>query len=161
MLTTSPSLVFRRCTNVLEDQTIVEGAVQWGNNDGLDVESGSNLTFSGGWIQTGDHCIAFRSGNCNTLRTPWQRMPSGDIQPLHSVTVQDMWLSSTSAAIKIEALFQEDHGNVSNVTVHNVTIRESNRGIGIWQRVGSGILSDIYFHDADEVHDTSTVLGLC
>ena len=56
------SQLFRRCTNVLEDRVIVRGDWQWGNNDGLDVESGTNLTFSNSYFSTGDDCLAFRSG---------------------------------------------------------------------------------------------------
>ena len=41
---------------------IVRGDWQWGNNDGLDVESGTNLTFSNSYFSTGDDCLAFRSG---------------------------------------------------------------------------------------------------
>ena len=48
----------------------------WGNNDGLDVESGFNFTVSNSRFITGDDCLAFRSGHCNTLRTPWPVDPN-------------------------------------------------------------------------------------
>ena len=47
---------------------IVRGDWQWGNNDGLDVESGTNLTFSNSYFSTGDDCLAFRSGVFSTVQ---------------------------------------------------------------------------------------------
>lgn len=46
--------LFRRCRNVLEERIWVEGSVQWGTADGMDVESGWNLTFRDSVFKTGD-----------------------------------------------------------------------------------------------------------
>ena len=73
--------LFRRCSNVLEMGVRVEGSVQWGTADGLDVESGSNLTFRDSYFRTGDDCLAFRSGSFGKLNTPW---PAGPIAPVRT-----------------------------------------------------------------------------
>ncbi len=139
--------LFRRCRNVLEDRVVVTGDLQWGNNDGLDVESCSNFTLTNSVFETGDDALAFRSGNCNKLRTPWPRSPDGAIQPLSRVRVRNVTLTSSSAAIKVEALFQKDHGDVSDMLFEDVRIVRSNRGIGVWQRVGNGTLDGLVFRN--------------
>ena len=139
--------LFRRCRHVLEDRVVVRGDWQWGNNDGLDVESGYNLTFSNSVFSTGDDCLAFRSGNCNSLRTPWPLSPDGEIAPLSRVRVRNMTLTSSSAAVKVEALFQRNHGDVSDMVFQDVRIVKSNRGIGVWQRVGNGSLHGLRFNN--------------
>ena len=45
---------FRRCSNLLEELVYVERSVQWGTEDGMDVESGYNLTFRDSNFKTGD-----------------------------------------------------------------------------------------------------------
>ena len=124
------TLLLRRSSSVLVDGLYIRGNQMWGNNDGADIESGSNITLSNLDIATGDDCIAMRSGNCNTMRTPWP-LP---LPPLDSVRIVNCTLSSSSSAIKVENLFMRDHGNVTNIEVDNVTIYASNRGIGVWQR---------------------------
>lgn len=112
-------------------------SLHWPNGDGVDVESGTNITLTGLTCETGDDCIALRSGNRNDLRTPWPQPPDR-IDPLQDVTIMHCDLRSSSAAIKIEALFQAAHGNISNVVIDNITILPgTNRGIGVWQRVGN------------------------
>ncbi len=54
----------------------------------------------------------------------------GRIQPLHLVRFRNMTLTSTSAAVKLEALFEEDHGDLFDVVMEDIVIKESNRGIG-------------------------------
>lgn len=126
------TLLYRRSVNVLMEDVTTRGPVSWPNGDGMDVESGHNITLRRLNITTGDDAIAMRSGNCNTMRTPWPEHP---ISPLYDVRIYDCVLRSSSAAIKIENLFQLDHGNVSNIDIQNTTIHNSNRGIGIWQRI--------------------------
>lgn len=125
---------FRRCRNVLEELVVVEGSVQWGTADGLDVESGYNLTFRDSVFKTGDDCLAFRSGSYEQL--PW---PPGPIAPVQMVRVSNMTLTSSSAAIKLEASTisnRTDVGDIFDVEVDNIRIVDSNRGIGVWQRTG-------------------------
>lgn len=144
------TLLLRRTSNVLMEDVWIYGSTHWPNGDGMDIESGHNITLSKLNISTGDDAIAVRSGNCNTLRTPWPE-PLDAISPLTDVRISNCTLQSSSAAIKIEALFQEAHGNISGITIDSVNILPgTNRGIGIWQRVGNparrdggGWISDI------------------
>ena len=55
-------------------------------------------------------------------------------------------MRSSSAAVKIENLFQADHGNISHIVVDGCTITDTNRGVGIWQRFAGpsgGMISDV------------------
>jgi hypothetical protein len=140
------SLLLRRCSDLVVDGLVVRGSQQWGNGDGMDIESGTNISLSNLDIATGDDCIAMRSGNCNAMRTPWP-LP---LPPLSGVRMANLTLSSTSCAIKVENLFQADHGDVEDVRATNVTIYASNRGIGVWQRVAGpsgGAMRNLSFTD--------------
>ena len=142
------TLLLRRSSHATVDGLVIRGSQQWPNNDGMDIESGVNITLRNLDIETGDDCIAMRSGPCNALRTPW----AAPLPPLRGVTVSNCTLSSSSSAIKVEALFGADHGNVSDVAVRGVTIRASNRGVGVWQRVAGpsgGALSNLSFIGLD------------
>ena len=46
--------LYRRCDDVTLQGIIVLGSQQWGNNDGVDFESGSNIRVLDSYIQTGD-----------------------------------------------------------------------------------------------------------
>ena len=141
---------FRRCTNVLERGVHVEGATQYGNNDGLDIESCTNVTVENSVFITGDDCIAMRSGHCQQLNHPWPMDPhSGRFQPTNAIRLRNLSLQSTSSAIKVEALFQINHGDLYDVEATDVTIRRTNRAIGIWQRNGNGTLRDLVFRNFD------------
>lgn len=94
--------LLRRTTDVVVRRLRIMTPRDWPNGDGMDIESGSNVTLDGLNVSTGDDCIAMRSGNCNTLRTPWP----APIAPLRGVRVLNCSLESSSAAIKIENLFQ-------------------------------------------------------
>ena len=52
------SQIYRRCSNLLADRLVVENSVQWGGGDGMDVESGSNLTFANSRYKNGDDNLA-------------------------------------------------------------------------------------------------------
>ena len=61
-----------------------------------------------------------------------------------------LWLpNETKKAIKVEALFEKDHGNVSDLLFEDIRIVKSNRGIGVWQRDGNGTMSDITFNNIE------------
>ena len=143
--------LFRRCSNVLEMAVRVEGSVQWGTADGMDVESGSNLTFRDSMYKTGDDCLAFRSGSFGKLRTSW---PPGPIAPVHRVRLLNLSLVSSSSAIKLEANTETDRldvGEIRDVNVDGVVIRDTNRAIGIWQRTGHGAIRDVTMRNIDIV----------
>ena len=94
--------LLRRTSDVIVRGLHIVSPREWPNGDGIDIESGSNITLEGLNVSTGDDCIAMRSGNCNTLRTPWP----APIAPLHGVRVLNCTLRSSSSAVKVENLFQ-------------------------------------------------------
>lgn len=141
--------LFRRCSNVLEVGVRVEGSVQWGTADGMDVESGTNLTFRDSSFRTGDDCLAFRSGTFGKLRTPW---PPGPIAPVQHVRLLNLSLVSSSSAIKLEANTQTDRldvGEIRDVFGDDIRIEDTNRGIGIWQRTGHGAIRDVVMRNLE------------
>ena len=69
------------------------------NNDGCNPESSTDVLIEDCVFDTGDDCIAMRSGNCNAMRTPWplpllvHHSPTTDwllepVAPWSSVTVR-------------------------------------------------------------------------
>ena len=88
--------LLRRVSDVALADMSITGPLDWPNGDGVDVESGRNVSFTRLRIATGDDAVALRSGNCNDLRTPW---PRGPIAPLVGVRITNCTLTSTSAAV--------------------------------------------------------------
>jgi polygalacturonase len=91
---------------------------------------------------TGDDGIVLASGNCNDMRVPWPE-PWGAYSPTRDVLIENCTISSFSSGIKYEAIFQAWHGDVFNVTVRDVLIHDSARGVGFQQRTGGGAFSDV------------------
>jgi polygalacturonase len=136
--------LYRRTANVLLANLSVWGSQQWGNNDGVDFESCAGVTVRDSVFFTGDDGIVLASGNCNDMRSPWPE-PWGRYSPTRDVLIENVTLSSYSAALKWEAIFQAWHGDVVNVSVRDVLIHDSNRGIGFQQRTGGGAFRDVAF----------------
>lgn len=130
------SSLMRRTENVAITNLTISGSLKWPNNDGIDLESGNNITLANLNISTGDDGIVFVSGNTNNMNHPWPEQ--APYTPLSGVVVRDCEVQSHSGALKFEAIFQKDHGDIYNVTIENVRVRSSNRGIGFQQRTGSG-----------------------
>ena len=97
--------LFRRCYDVVVANMVIRSPLDWPNGtpcvtplalytssithvfsagDGMDVESGGNITIQHCNIATGDDAVAMRSGNCNAMRTPW---PEAIISALTNVKV--------------------------------------------------------------------------
>jgi polygalacturonase len=150
--------LYRRCTNVLLANLTVWGSQQWGNNDGVDFESCAGVVVQDSTFFTGDDGIVLASGNCNDMRMPWPE-PWGNYTPTRDVLIQNVTLSSYSAAIKYEAIFQSWHGDVFNVTVKDVAIHDSNRGIGFQQRTGGGAFRDALFQNVQVVRTRGVTGG--
>ena len=129
--------LYRRTAGVLLANLTVAGSQQWPNNDGVDFESCAGVVVRNSSFFTGDDCIVLASGNCNDMRVPWPE-PFGAYSPTRDVLIENVTLSSSSAALKWEAIFQPWHGDVLNVTVRGALIHDSNRGIGFQQRTGGG-----------------------
>jgi polygalacturonase len=135
------SSLFRRVTNLMIDNITITGSLQWPNNDGIDLESGTNMTLSNLNISTGDDGIVFVSGNTNNMNTPWpEEVP---YTPLSKVLVTNCHVQSHSGALKFEAIFQYHHGDIYDIVIENSIVHSSNRGIGFQQRTGEGIWKNI------------------
>jgi hypothetical protein len=136
--------LFRRTNRVLWENVTVWGSQQWPNNDGCDLESVTDAVFRNVSSFTGDDGICLSSGNTNNIIRPWPQ-PPGAYTPTTNVLIENCTLSSYSSAFKLEAIFQANHGDVTNVTVRDTAIVASNRGIGMQQRTGAGKFADIRF----------------
>ncbi|CAF3085941.1 unnamed protein product, partial [Rotaria sp. Silwood2] len=71
--------------NVLFDNVTIIDDRRWSNNDGIDLINSRNIIIRNSNISTGDDCIA---------------IISHDSSSMYNITVENMDLESTSAAIK-------------------------------------------------------------
>ena len=136
--------LYRRVKNVSLEDLVVWGSQQWPNNDGVDFESCVGVLMRNVSSFTGDDGVVLASGNCNTMREPWPE-PWGAYSPTRDVLIENCTISSFSSAIKYEAIFQAWHGDVHNVTVRDVLVHDSARGLGFQQRTGGGAFFDALF----------------
>jgi polygalacturonase len=139
--------LYRRCNNVAIDSVTLLGNHQWPNNDGIDFESGTNISVTRCDIDVADDGLVFSAGNTNPLRVPW---PAGPVAPVQSVVVRDCSIRSKSSAIKFSAIGfgnLTNHSSMHGMSFRNITIHDSSRGIGFQQRTGSGSIYDIAFDD--------------
>jgi polygalacturonase len=137
--------LYRRCNNVAIDSVKLLGNHQWPNNDGIDFESGTNISVTRCTIDVADDGLVFSAGNTNPLRVPW---PSGPVAPVQSVVVRDCSIRSKSSAIKFSAIgfgALTNHSDMHGMRFENITIHDSSRGIGFQQRTGSGSIYNISF----------------
>lgn len=112
------------------DRIQIIGDKRWPNNDGIDPISGSFITIKNSKIIAGDDCI------CLITHTA---------EPIHDVFVQDCEFESSSAALKVSAFESTASGDIHNVLFRNSKITDTNRGLAIMPRWGSGKISDIVF----------------
>lgn len=134
--------LFRRVNNVLWENVTVWGSQQWPNNDGCDLESVNGAVMRNCTLLTGDDSLCLTSGHTNGMKN--QSWP-GPVTPTANVLIENCTLSSYSSAFKLEAIFQANHSDIVNVTVQNVAILASARGIGMQQRTGAGAFRNISF----------------
>lgn len=119
-----------QCINVLVDSVRVIGDRRWPNNDGIDPINSINVSIINSYISAGDDAI------CLSSHTPFD---------MSHVTVRNCTLLSTSAALKITTYDPNASGSISYVFFDNLTVLDSNRGISIMPRIGSGDIHDISF----------------
>jgi len=136
--------LYRRVRNVSLEDLVVWGSQEWPNNDGVDFESCAGVLMRNVSSFTGDDGVVLASGNCNDMRVPWPE-PWGAYSPTRDVLIENCTISSFSSGIKYEAIFQAWHGDVFNVTVRDVLIHDSARGVGFQQRTGGGAFFDAVF----------------
>ena len=146
--------LYRRCDDVTLQGITVTGDQRWGNNDGVDFESGSRIRVLDSYFRTGDDCIVFASGNTNANRV------SSPGLPLRDVIVRNCTLSSKSSAIKWEAIDFGgcDHGAIADVLIEDIVIFNASRGIGFQQRNGRGDFVNVTIRRAqiETVYPTGT-----
>ena len=144
--------LYRRCSDVLLERLTVIGSSQWGNNDGVDFESGRNIVVRDSDFDVGDDGIVFASGNTNPVRlkAPCFNTTAVTAPPLENVLVENCSIRSHSSAMKWEAIDfgRCNHGDIRNVTVRRVRIHNSSRGLGFQMRSGTGSFRDIRIEDS-------------
>jgi hypothetical protein len=126
------TLTLAECNDVLISQSYIYGSRQYPNNDGVDVISTSNVVITDTEIRTGDDCIALITHTS---------------LPVQNVTLHNLALSSSSSAIHLAVFDAEASGDVRDVAASAVTITDSNRGITISPRFGSGSMYNLSFQN--------------
>jgi polygalacturonase len=116
--------------NVLFDGVTIIGDRRWPNNDGIDLINTRHVIIRNSNITTGDDCIAIVSHG-----------PSA----MFNITVENMDLQSTSAAIKVSVFEANATGNMSDMIFRDLRITDSNRGLCLAPRWGSGTISNLLF----------------
>ena len=159
-------IVFSACRNVTIEDVLITNAPFWTvhfadcdsvrvsgirllnnimvpNGDGLDFTSCSNVIVSDCDIRAGDDAIVV-TGYDHHFDLPGFK---GARRVSENVTVTNCTLTSRSSAIRIGGL---DQNTMRNYVFSNLTISDSNRGIGVFQRAEGSIenvtFSNIVIH---------------
>lgn len=113
----SPSwtLVFSNCDGVHIEDIYMDNHPRIPNNDGIHCTSSRNVTVRNSTLLCGDDCFAA------TCITNWSGLSE-------NIEISDCLLSSRSAAIRLG--YRCSH--VRNITIRNVTVLPSHRGVGIF-----------------------------
>lgn len=108
------------------------------NTDGIDPDSTSNVLIENCYIETGDDCVAIKSG--------WDEYGYEYGVPSTNITIRNcMFVTPSSAAVCIGS---EMSGGVSNVTVHNSHFFGSSTGLRLKSGKGrGGYIRDIQVED--------------
>lgn len=115
----------------------VRNSLLMANADGLNFTSSSNIVITGCDIIAGDDALAF-SGYSHHYELPGYR----DIRRMsENVTVSNCLLQSRSSGIRVGGL---DQNSLRNYRFDNITIYDSNRGVGIFVHQ-DGSLENIHF----------------
>ncbi|KAH3759340.1 polygalacturonase ADPG2 [Pelomyxa schiedti] len=109
-------------TNVTIYNMTILGDQRFPNNDGIDVDSSSNVIIENIVVDTGDDSVCIKS--------------TSGYGPARNVFVRNCILRSRSAAIKFGSATYED---MYNMLFENIFIWDTNRGIGIQQRDAGNI----------------------
>lgn len=115
---------------ILFDNVTIIGDRRWPNNDGIDVINSRHVTVRNSNISTGDDCIAIISHGASAM---------------FNITIENMILRSTSAGIKVSAYEANATGDMYNMIFRNINITDTNRGVCVAPRWGSGIISNLLF----------------
>ena len=118
--------------DILFDNVTIIGDRRWPNNDGIDLINTRHVIIRNCTISTGDDCIAIMSHG-----------PSD----MFNITVENSDLQSTSAAIKVSAFDGNSTGNMFDMTFRQIRITDTNRGICVAPRWGSGLIYNLLFDE--------------
>lgn len=116
--------------NILFDSVTIFGDRRWPNNDGIDLINSRHVIIRNSNISTGDDCIAVVSHG-----------PSA----MFNITVENMDLQSTSAAIKVSVFEANATGDMYDMVFRDLRITDSHRGVCLAPRWGSGTISNFTF----------------
>jgi polygalacturonase len=117
------------CTNALVQRFRQYGDHRWPNNDGIDIDSSQNVTVIDSSFDTADDGVCIKS--------------TVGLGVIDNIVVRNTTIRSRSAAIKFGS---NTDTNCSNLLFENITIWDSNRGLGIQQR-SQGNITNVTFRD--------------
>lgn len=113
------------------DRVIIDGIYLFSslekgvNADGIDIDGCRDVRISNSTIITGDDAICLKTTNRN-----------GRYESCEDVVINNCTAVSTSTALKIGT---ESHGDFKRIVFSNSTVRNTNRGIGIFIRDGANV----------------------
>lgn len=108
---------YQGCTNVTIDSIHSLGDSRWPNNDACDPDSSENVVVRDSVFDTGDDGLCPKASLVN--------------RPFRNLTAHGLWIRSKSCAIKLGST---THADMHDFVFENITIVDSNRGLGIQQR---------------------------
>ncbi|KAJ0244480.1 hypothetical protein HA466_0191040 [Hirschfeldia incana] len=127
------------CKNVtITNMTILAPVFEAPNTDGIDPDSCEDMIIENSYISVGDDGIAIKSG--------WDQYGTTYGRPSKNILIRNLTIrSNVSAGISIGS---EMSGGVSNITVENILIWSSRRGVRIKTAPGrGGYVRDITFRN--------------
>ena len=132
---------FVNCTNLLVSHVDVFGDWRMPNNDGLDPNSCTNVTFEHIDVNVADDAISPKA----TLK-----LPDGGYLPMRGLTVRHARLRSRSFAVKIGT---EIYGDMEDMLFEDLRVYSSHEGLGIDLRE-SGNVRNVTFRrvNIDQVY---------
>ncbi|KAJ0244479.1 hypothetical protein HA466_0191030 [Hirschfeldia incana] len=117
------------CKNVtITNMTILAPVFEAPNTDGIDPDSCEDMIIENSYISVGDEGIAIKSG--------WDQYGTTYGRPSKNILIRNLTIrSNVSAGISIGSKMS---GGVSNITVENILIWSSRRGVRIKTAPGRG-----------------------
>ncbi|EFJ52265.1 hypothetical protein VOLCADRAFT_44529, partial [Volvox carteri f. nagariensis] len=97
---------------------VVEGDMNFPNNDGIDIDGSSNVTLLQSYVATADDAVCIKA-------------TSGGERAVRHVLVSNCTLRSRSAAVKLGS---ETKADMTNITFSHLKVLDSNRGLAIQLR---------------------------
>lgn len=131
------------CDQGVISDIIIDNDMEMPNVDGVDIDACRDILIKNCQIFAADDCICLK-----TLKRQGKKT-----KECSNILVQDCLLRSNSCAIKIGT---ETYGDIFNIYMHDCTIINSNRALGIFVRDGAHI-HDIVFENITSQSDIKTL----